>query len=346
MKMMLMVWATFVSQYALASKDRGGGDLCENRIQIIRDDIQSWIKKGGPKELNLPLSISVEKYSELMLSQIENATIECVAPGDVGYPVEVDGVPKVCRFDQSSGENPNQPRIKCDFNKFQNTEQSDQYILIHHEYAGLAGLENPNGAESTYVISNQLKHWLESEIVQVLVVKPKSELPDDFVSFTYPSAEIAFQNARVPTAQELTGEWLVTGIANPNFGKYWSNGRRTFPNVYGRFNDISKFSELTDVLGAKLTTRVDASLLADTGKVTRGPTTKFQVSISPNGATSLAAFFLPSTPDFCLVNDVCRIIEATGDLLCAQYALAPQACRPYKVPQEKAMTYTIRKKKK
>ncbi len=29
----------------------GGGDLCENRIKIVRDDIENWILKGGAKGL-------------------------------------------------------------------------------------------------------------------------------------------------------------------------------------------------------------------------------------------------------------------------------------------------------
>lgn len=40
--------------------------------------------------------------------------------------------------------------------------------MIHHEYAGLAGLENPNGGQSTYFISNQLTSFLQVQIVRKL----------------------------------------------------------------------------------------------------------------------------------------------------------------------------------
>jgi hypothetical protein len=53
------------------------------------------------------------------------------------------------------------------------TDQSDQYVLIHHEYAGLAGFEVNDGESSQYEISNQISGYLEDQIVKKLVVKPR-----------------------------------------------------------------------------------------------------------------------------------------------------------------------------
>ena len=87
----------------------GGGDLCEARIQNIRDDLRVWILKGGAKSLVLK-DLTPEEYAKAMETHFQAAKISCVGPGDPGYPVNVKGTPKTCRFDIiSSGE-----RITCD----------------------------------------------------------------------------------------------------------------------------------------------------------------------------------------------------------------------------------------
>jgi hypothetical protein len=151
----------------------GGGDLCEDRIKVIVADLQSWIDQSGPKGLSLPQGISVAQYSQAMLKQISDVKAECVSTNDPGYPVLVDGTPKVCKFE----DNPTGGRITCDYTKFMETDQSDQYVLIHHELAGLAGLELPNKDDSHYEISNQISGYLQDEVVKKLVVKSAGTNP-------------------------------------------------------------------------------------------------------------------------------------------------------------------------
>src|SRR5438045_3657410 len=69
-------------QYGAKSggQDSGGGDLCEDRIQTIRDDIRSWIHAGGPRGLVLPPGLPASEYSRRMLQQIGRAKIKCVGP--------------------------------------------------------------------------------------------------------------------------------------------------------------------------------------------------------------------------------------------------------------------------
>lgn len=160
------------SSVVQAGRESGGGDLCEARIKIIRDDLKTWINKGGPKDLTLPPNLTLTQYSEAILTQINNAKIRCVGQGDEGYPVEIGGTAKVCRFDIDSAA----AQITCDYNKFQTMNESNQYILVHHEYAGLAGIELPNGDSSTYKISNQMSGYLVSEVVKRLAVKPTSSV--------------------------------------------------------------------------------------------------------------------------------------------------------------------------
>lgn len=173
MKKILLTAMLLLSQMSFAGGESvGGGDLCENRIQEIRDDISIWINKGGPKDLE-KLPISTEEYSMRMqtyLAVSKNidgslkpvAHIECTR-----NMVDVEKVEKVCRFEKATTNN----KIICDYDKFMNSSVDEQYRLIHHEYAGLAGLENPNGGQSTYFISNQLTSFLQVQIVRKLALK-------------------------------------------------------------------------------------------------------------------------------------------------------------------------------
>ncbi len=170
-----MILATLAISHPVLAKSRGGegvggGDQCENRIKIIRDDIKGWIMEGGPRALQLPSGMTVEDYSTAMLDQISKAKIKCVGPSDDGYPVMVEGVPKACRFDLNYWKS----SITCDLSKFP-TADEDAYVQVHHELAGLAGLERPVGADSKYDLSNQITGSLENRVVKKLVVRRQNE---------------------------------------------------------------------------------------------------------------------------------------------------------------------------
>jgi hypothetical protein len=170
------------SAYAKAGVGAGGGgDLCEDRIQVIVADIQSWIGQGGPQGLSLPQGVSVQRYSEVMLQQISNVKAECVGRHDPGYPVLVDGTPKVCKFKNGADGG----KITCDYAKFMAINESDQYVLIHHELAGIAGLELPKRDDSHYDISNQISGYLVDQVVKKLAVNPASARPIDEANFTF-----------------------------------------------------------------------------------------------------------------------------------------------------------------
>ncbi len=165
-----MIWTLallMAAQITFAKgQDRGGGDPCEDQIKIIRNDIGSWIKGGGPASLRLPEGITTQLYSSAMLEALGRAQISCVSPGTPGYPVMVNGISKVCSFSISAQE------MTCDRTSFLNLSETQQYVLIHHEYAGLARIENPNGADSDYSTSNQLTKYLVNQVVKRLAIKP------------------------------------------------------------------------------------------------------------------------------------------------------------------------------
>ena len=208
-----------MTSFASGSSVRGGGDLCEDRIKVVRDDLKDWILKGGPKNLKLPNGLSAETYSKGMTTQIQKAKISCVGAKDPGYPVEVYGTPKVCRFERTFGLG----SIVCDFEKFQKMTASDQYILIHHEFAGLAGFENPQRDDSDYSISNQISGYLEDQTIKKLVVT-KRPAEKKFETLTFALARHLFAQGREPVIGrdiQLETSYNSCFFIWPNESNYW-----------------------------------------------------------------------------------------------------------------------------
>jgi len=150
------------SSFAAHGTDTGnGGDICEDRFKIVRDDIVSWIKKGGHMGLRLSNGISAKQYKASMLSAISQAKVSCTSK-----TLSIEGAEKACINFVSHG----QSRIVCNADRFLNTDESSQYVLVHHEYAGLAGLEVNDGEDSNYSVSNQISGFLGYEVVKKLAV--------------------------------------------------------------------------------------------------------------------------------------------------------------------------------
>lgn len=188
-----LVLMTSISYAKRGSEGIGGGDICEDRIKIIRDDIQNWINTGGAAGLDLPQGVKLEDYRHDMLKQIKQSKVKCVSKGDRDFPVEINKTPKVCRFDS----NVTSSTITCDRIKFQSMNETDQYILIHHEQAGLADIERPLEDDSSYDISNQLSLFLENVIVKKLAIKakaPTSELNCDLTENLVQQAKLGTGN--------------------------------------------------------------------------------------------------------------------------------------------------------
>ena len=203
---------------SLGNEGGGGGDVaCEDRIKIIRDDIKSWMQKGGSQSLVLK-DLDQESYVDGMLSAIKQAKIKCVGPNDPGYPVLVNGTPKTCRFDvNNSGAT-----ITCDFEKFQKTSESDQYVLVHHEFAGIAGVEIPNGDDSDYFVSNQISAFLENVVVKKLAVKPRSAFNTGNSIIDFIREE--FRNGKLPSDQDLKIGGTVTNcVWYGGYGDRWTD---------------------------------------------------------------------------------------------------------------------------
>lgn len=172
MKMLIILISVLFLQCAYAGGDNvgNGGDSCENRFQIIRNDIQSWILLGGGAGLQFPNGVTFGSYNQSMLANMTLAKISCTDQN-----LKIGNVEKTCLNFSNSGS----PYIVCNSSKFFSTSQENQYLLVHHEYAGLSGLEVNNSEESDYRLSNQIGYYLEDQIVKKLVIKPPVQIGDD-----------------------------------------------------------------------------------------------------------------------------------------------------------------------
>jgi hypothetical protein len=156
----------------------GGGDgFTEMRIDEIRGDILKWIGEGGAQELKLPDGISYGYYRDVMARELQPHAVviggvtaaDESTTTDPELKVMVSGQPKTCRGFISKKDN--LPHILCNVERFAGTPESQQYALIHHEYAGLALIEKNIGASSDYFVSSQLTSYLVVQKVLRLAVK-------------------------------------------------------------------------------------------------------------------------------------------------------------------------------
>lgn len=163
-----------VPSFMSDSKGGGGGDVNEARVDEIRSDILKWIDEGGASGLDLPSEFTLEEYVKRMKYILQPKVVvvtfvENDKQQDDELKVIVDGKPKTCRGFISQKDSI--PNILCHKYRFNENSDSDQYRLIHHEYAGLVSLEKNIGAASDYFISNQITDFLTIKSVLKLSVK-------------------------------------------------------------------------------------------------------------------------------------------------------------------------------
>ena len=152
-----------------------GGDSCELRMQTIREDIATWIGAGGAQNLDFSESnVDYEGYFKGMIGAILSTKYGCT-----NERLEVDGVEKTCKNFKSQ-KNPSESLIVCNWDRLYKEEAEEAYRLIHHEYAGVAGIEvNYGKSESNYSLSDQITLDLEEVVVKRLVIRENSFISYD-----------------------------------------------------------------------------------------------------------------------------------------------------------------------
>jgi hypothetical protein len=169
--MKLSLFALTLTVLSLSSAHAGdkvlnGGDACEARFLEVRNDLASWIQQGGYQELKLPSGVTMVQYQSEMTKAIQHAQVSCT-----NDPLALQSVEKTCLNSIDSRGN---SAIRCNRTAFLALSQDDQYRLVHHEYAGLAGLEANTTPASQYPISKQLTDFLDSTVMKKLAVKSEA----------------------------------------------------------------------------------------------------------------------------------------------------------------------------
>ncbi len=173
-----------VTSYSAGGKDGGdggqsggGGDASEMGVDLIRADILKWITAGGAATFKeWPKDLSGNQYETQMKYFLEKhrvvvgfvSTEQEKKTQDPEQKVIVEGRYKSCRGFISKADR--LPHILCNSDRYP-SGGANQYRLIHHEYAGLAGIEKNLGASSDYILSNQMTDFLVPEVIYRLAVK-------------------------------------------------------------------------------------------------------------------------------------------------------------------------------
>jgi hypothetical protein len=135
-----------------AQMDRGnGGDPDVGKFRKIGSEIQSWIQGGYANKIVLPAGMTLKKYLTAM-----DAAFNAYHVSFVDQAVNVRGVQRMCK---NTNDKVNGPQIVCQRSlilRELNANSDGIYQLIHHEVAGIAGLEMNIGQESDTRLSDQI----------------------------------------------------------------------------------------------------------------------------------------------------------------------------------------------
>ncbi len=163
----------------VAGKEGGGGDIsCQNRIEIIRNNLEQRLKTGGARTLNFAgTGVTAVQYSQVIsriidLTRQDQSDISCTTnPNDVAALIHANWSP-ICAAKWLDGDGANlknrtHPKILCYAGREQNGVYTgglmgmsgrQQYGQIDHEFNVLAGFEDQKHEYSHYPISNQVSY--------------------------------------------------------------------------------------------------------------------------------------------------------------------------------------------
>ncbi len=159
----------------------GGGGFAEIKMKSIRDELLTWVKSPGPSSLDFRKAhgLTEAEYRLKMKDILSNLSVQIGSisaeeeskTNDPDLKVRVQNEPKDCRG--SLWARDGLPHILCIEKPFMDASSSDQYRMIHHEYAGLIGIEKNIGPNSDYNLSEQLTEYVEPQVTDRLGIKRK-----------------------------------------------------------------------------------------------------------------------------------------------------------------------------
>ncbi len=180
----------------------------------------------------------VPQFSQQMLATLDNIKVKCVKRGDQGFPVEINGTPKLCKFERRQ-----MLEVTCDYNAFLDKKTIDddkQYGQIIHEVASSLGFEPPDGDISEYTVSKQIvADYLEFRQVKMLSIHKKRKVTDIYRRHL-PSLELPSNASTLQCAQEITKARIssseMSDLAPANFTPVWP----LFGSRYFTFTAVDK----------------------------------------------------------------------------------------------------------
>lgn len=200
------------SSTVLGGVGTGGGDECERLVRALQADFIKWIERKEYVDLELPKHFTLDQYAKEMKESLQSAIkISCPSRKEGEQSaVMVHGKPKTCAFDKRT-----QPtQVTCDIERLlKQTDEEGQYRLIHHEHAGLIGLEPPNEDESSYFVSDQISAHLTS-VKRLSVKQPVQNLK---LFLTFDPAKFIGANGKV--IKTLTSNEIFKGVEEICDGK-------------------------------------------------------------------------------------------------------------------------------
>lgn len=176
------------------SNGGGGGDM-ESEFKEIALNISQWIRSGRSAALTLPSEITADKYRNAMIQELQSFSIEMVA-----RPVFFGGTEKTCvsarvpAIQQIRSSSPVRNKIICNQDLFRQTYTNNingAFRLVHHEFAGLAGVERNQGQDSDYRVSDQISKYLrEQRIYRLPVSEFSARTPTELKTFSCNEMEV------------------------------------------------------------------------------------------------------------------------------------------------------------
>jgi hypothetical protein len=146
---MMSVFAS-LSAFAQAGNGAGNGGGEDGNFKNIRDDIQSWMEKNVQTgELSAKLKLSFDqgdfyaKFVAVTAAVGEKITFN-------HEPILFSNNVRVCKND------PVAHQIQCNIDEWSAVRGDSRYMIVLHEYLGIAGIESNQGDSSTYPVSKNI----------------------------------------------------------------------------------------------------------------------------------------------------------------------------------------------
>jgi hypothetical protein len=184
------------AQRTLAIEDGhvGGGDLCRDEIEQHRIRVDQWIRSDLARGLDFSIALipglNYEKYKENMLFFLQPGKVIVTCYSDLNKLNEIAAIHSISPETVNLGsgcinyeDEHNVSHIGCDFQSImlekarvqsQPYTPDENYKLIHHEFASIAGMEQRMGtSQSDWSLSNQIAEFQTFRVVPELGLRVK-----------------------------------------------------------------------------------------------------------------------------------------------------------------------------